>query len=147
MKPIKVRVNALMITIMIWPSISFTSSQDPRLLLQTQSLEKDIQQASHRISIATYDTIPKELHSTNNPILQALQAANNRGVDVFIQWNGFQSNYSIRKHAQQIQNVETQWCKTHHYHCTFPSQRYAYYHDKFLIIDNHIAYIMTGKVQ
>ena len=125
MKPIKVRVNALMITIMIWPSISFTSSQDPRLLLQTQSLEKDIQQASHRISIATYDTIPKELHSTNNPILQALQAANNRGVDVFIQWNGFQSNYSIRKHAQQIQNVETQWCKTHHYHCTFPVIMYA----------------------
>ena len=137
------------IFILLALSLPFSQSsgfENPTLSSNTDTLVNDIQQARHSIQITTYDAYLKNLQSSHDPVIAALKKAQLRGVEISIQWNGFQSN-SIKIQAKmKIQASEATWCQQQSFTCHFPSQYLGYYHRKFMIIDARIGYIMTGNI-
>ena len=136
------------IFILLALSLPFSQSsgfENPTLSLGTDRLVNDIQQANNTIQIATYSAYLKYLWSSHDPVIAALQNAQRRGVNIEIQWNGFQDNIFNNQTSERKQSSELKWCQYHHISCHFPSKNRAYYHRKFMIIDDHIGYIMTGN--
>ncbi|MAR84097.1 MAG: hypothetical protein CMF55_04835 [Legionellales bacterium] len=142
----RIRTYIFIILALSLPLSQSSGFENPTLSLNADTLVNDIQQANNTIQIATYSAYLKNLWSSHDPVIAALENAQRRGVNIEIQWNGFKDNIFNNQTSDSKQSSELKWCQYHHISCHFPSKTRAYYHRKFMIIDDRISYIMTGNL-
>ena len=103
-----------------------------------------INNAKEKINIAIYQIIGYS-HKMDTPILNALAAAKKRGVAVRIILNNFKNN-TWPVHGKETLKKEIQWCRNNKIQYRLSSKAFSYFHNKYVIIDERKALIMTGNL-
>lgn len=111
-------------------------------------LVSDIGHSRKSIIVSIYSILQPSLTSAaslnaNNPVLSALIKAQQRGVVVTLLLNSFdESNY---RNNHILQSREKKWCRQFNMTCYWNASAFNNSHQKIVIIDSHISYILTGN--
>lgn len=102
-----------------------------------------INNAKVKVWLSTYEICCTGSNLTCQPILDALAAAKLRGVDVqlILSYGLFGSSDSARQTREYEQNL----CSENNIPCVISSNAFTYFHNKYMLIDNYIAVVMTGN--
>ena len=120
------------------------------LYRDSEALFNDINHAQSSVYVSIFTLLPTnpKLHFTHgeyvHQVLYALAKAKQRGVHVHVILNRFGS--TSRSVDRLLQSRELHWCQYHHIDCSLSSTRFSYSHQKFIVIDHAIAYILTGNL-
>lgn len=107
---------------------------------------------SIQLAIYTFVSTAAQTGSRNHKIqpsvIQALANAKHRGVKVTILYNHFAThNYDPVYHIHHaIEKKEKEWCQANHITCYPSSAGFHHSHEKYIIIDQQHAYVMTGNL-
>lgn len=137
-------------------SISQATANPTPLSTTDQYLIHDINHAQHNLDISIYTllstySIPLILRK-HEMATQALVAQHKKGVKVHILLNRFlpPTNRALMKsfdqYHLQLQQKEKNWCAQQGISCTWSSPSFGFSHAKYVIIDHHIGYILTGNL-
>lgn len=131
---------------------SFAVKQTTSLSQSGDDLIHAINHAKKTIDISIYTIIDAYslAKSKNDLFYQALIAANKRGVNVTLLLNRFKMPPShidnFEKNHMKLLNVENDWCTKNAFHCWWSSSAFEFSHEKYVIIDGEIGYILTGNL-
>jgi phosphatidylserine/phosphatidylglycerophosphate/cardiolipin synthase-like enzyme len=117
-------------------------------------LTEAIDHAKQSVQLAIYTFVStaawtdSKNHQVQPSVIQALTNAKKRGVKVTILYNHFTpQNYDPAYHIHHAtENKEKKWCQAHHITCYPSSAGFHHSHQKYMIIDQQHAYVMTGNL-
>ena len=122
---------------------AFYSAVSPSI----NDLVADIDHSRQSVIVSTYSILQPGVATTSsnkdNPVLAALVRAKQRGVAVSLLLNSFDA--SNRHIDTLLQQRERQWCQQQHMTCYWSSTAFDHSHQKIILIDGRIGYILTGN--
>jgi phosphatidylserine/phosphatidylglycerophosphate/cardiolipin synthase-like enzyme len=111
-------------------------------------LVSDIDHSRQSVIVSIYSILQPGLAKTSSnkdhPVLAALVRAKQRGVAVSLLLNSFDE--SSRYIDTLLQQRERQWCQQQHMTCYWSSAAFSHSHQKIILIDGRMGYILTGNL-